>query len=152
MKKSVKILIAVLLILTVCGGVFGGIQIHTYLQDKKIAEQKAEEEQKKLDEQKKVLGQWWDSTKTSGYLFKEDGSVTITAFKLSTSLPIVGDKINASYEGVYTLKNDSVTISYSILGAETTNTYRYAIESGNTLRFTDAQGETLVFFRAQSAE
>lgn len=89
--------------------------------------------------QKQIIGKWKDSTGIVGYEFFEDGTVEFSLL----SVPV---------KGTYTLdtKEDTVTITGTVLIKSITKTYKYQIEE-STLILTDISSNDAVSYMRETA-
>ena len=79
-----------------------------------------------------LKGKWLDSSNAYGYEFKANGVVTIYLFVVSV-------------EGYYSVEGNTVTIGYSMYGAEIGNTYTYTVND-NALTLT-SDGKTVTYIK-----
>ena len=80
-----------------------------------------------------IYGAWTDSGKTKKLLFREDGTVKVT-------------DNSVSYDGVFLIKDDKITIQYVIEGGTVTEEYTFTV-SGNSMSFKADNGQTILFVR-----
>ena len=80
-----------------------------------------------------IYGAWTDSGKTKKLLFREDGTVKVT-------------DNSVSYDGVFLIKDDKITIQYVIEGGTVTEEYAFTV-SGNSMSFKADNGQTILFVR-----
>ena len=97
-------------------------------------------------DEKKLLGKWQDSSKMSGFEFKENGVVEVTYINLT--IPVVNIPINGSFTGSYSVDGNSITISYSVYSNAISETYYYSV-SGSTLTLTNvSDGDVSTYIKA----
>jgi hypothetical protein len=63
-----------------------------------------------------LIGQWRDTYGLTEYEFFDDTNLKLTAIGI------------ASFQGTYSIEEDQMTISYSVLGKEEVKTYDFRIE------------------------
>lgn len=80
-----------------------------------------------------LYGKWLDSAQMYGYEFKANGVVDVFAF--------VGN-----FEGYYSVSGDTISIGYSIYGAEIGGTYTYAVKD-NVLTLTSSEGNVSTYIK-----
>lgn len=83
-----------------------------------------------------LIGNWQDSSKMSGFNFKESGIVDVTY--VNFTVPVINMPINGTYTGGYSVDGDKLKINFSIYSNSIELNYTYKIE-GNTLTLTDAE-------------
>ena len=88
---------------------------------------------------KLIIGSWRDSTGTTGYEFKEDGSCVITY--ADVVVPIVNIKYTGETVGTYSITEledgtFNVKIIYTLLSKTITKEYKFNVEN-NALYLTD---------------
>lgn len=92
---------------------------------------------------KELLGKW--SSNLSGFEFKDTGVVSITYIDLGSmgiNLPI-----NGTVDGVYIIKDDEITIKYSIYTGVIEKTYKYKIEKDVLTMTEKGKGDTGTYTR-----
>lgn len=96
-----------------------------------------------------LLGKWSDSAEMSGFEFFSDGKVSFTYANLGA----LGINFDGKLEnGTYTLKDNKLTIAYSIYSATIDNTYEISIEDDVlTMKSTD-DGKISTYIRTNSFE
>ncbi len=105
--------------------------------------------------EKLILGSWRDSTGTTGYEFKEDGSCVITY--ADVVVPIINVKYTGETNGTYTIAEledgtYNVKIIYTIYNKTITREYKFTVEN-NALYLTDiADGTVTVYMAYAPAE
>ncbi len=80
-----------------------------------------------------IYGAWTDSAKTKKLLFREDGTVKVTANAVT-------------YDGVFLIENNKITIQYVTDNGTLTEEYTFTV-SGNSMSFKAANGQTVLFIR-----
>ena len=80
-----------------------------------------------------IYGAWTDSSGNLKYLFREDGTVKVTVNSVS-------------YDGVYLIDDDEITIQFNADGGRVTEEYEYTV-SGNSMSFKSDNGKTVLFVR-----
>ena len=78
-----------------------------------------------------LKGKWLDSSNAYGYEFKANGVVTVYLFVISV-------------EGYYSVEGDTVTIGYSMYGAEIGNTYTYTVNDNALTLTSDGKSVTYI--------
>lgn len=80
-----------------------------------------------------IYGAWIDGTKTRKLLFREDGTVKVTANSVS-------------YDGVFLIQDSKITIQYVTDNGTLTEEYTFTV-SGNSMSFKAENGQTVLFVR-----
>lgn len=93
---------------------------------------------------KLIIGAWRDSTGTTGYEFKEDGSCVITF--ADVVVPIINIKYTGETIGTYSVTEledgtSNVKIIYTILNKSMTREYKFTVEN-SALYLTDISDGT----------
>lgn len=88
---------------------------------------------------KLIIGSWRDSTGTTGYEFREDGSCVITY--ADVVVPIINVKYTGETVGTYSITEledgtFNVKIVYTIISKSITKEYKFTVEN-NALYLTD---------------
>lgn len=83
---------------------------------------------------KDIIGKWSDSSGMMGYEFFEDGTVNVTYVNLT--VPIVNIPINGSSKGTYSIKDDVVTVNFSIYSGNIKRVYTAKVDE-TALMLTD---------------
>ncbi|MBR5438464.1 MAG: hypothetical protein IKV21_06055 [Clostridia bacterium] len=96
-----------------------------------------------------ILGQWSDSSNTSGYTFYADGRVDRTYVNLV--IPFVNIPVNGTSRGTYTLNGDKLTTKFSIYTATIEDTYTVKVENNSISMKDHEDGETATYQRVSSA-
>ncbi len=91
-----------------------------------------------------IIGKWSDSSKMSSYEFKEGGVVVITY--MNFTVPVINMKISDSFDGTYTVKGDTLTVSYSVYQTSLSDTYEFEI-NGDVLTLYTVDGKMLTYIR-----
>ncbi len=91
-----------------------------------------------------LIGKWSDSAGMSGYEFKEGGVVVITY--VNFTVPVVNIPINGSFTGSYSISGNKLTVSYSIYGNSTVETYEYSV-NGNSLTLKASDGNISTYIK-----
>lgn len=105
--------------------------------------------------EKLILGSWRDSTGTTGYEFKEDGSCVITF--ADVVVPIINIKYTGDTVGTYSIAeledgSYNVKIIYTIINKTVTKEYKFTVEN-SSLQLTDiTDGTTTVYMAYTPAE
>ena len=99
---------------------------------------------------KLIIGAWRDSTGTTGYEFKEDGSCIITY--ADVVVPIINIKYAGETVGTYTITEledgtFNVKIIYTLLNKSITKEYKFNVEN-NALYLTDITDGTQTVYMA----
>ncbi len=99
---------------------------------------------------KLIIGAWRDSTGTTGYEFKEDGSCVITY--ADVVVPIINIKYTGETIGTYTVTEledgtFNVKIVYTIINRTITKEYKFTVEN-NALYLTDITDGTQTVYMA----
>ncbi len=86
--------------------------------------------------EKQIIGTWTsvDSVITVGYSFKDDGTGTKSAF-------------GATVDTKYAFSNDTLYVTYSLLGVDTTETFTVSFDDNGHLILTDVDGSTDEFVK-----
>lgn len=95
--------------------------------------------------EKAILGAWRDSTGSFGYEFKE-GNTCVVTYMEDMIVPVIGTKINGSFDGIYTIEEAEdgtcyVTITYTIYSKSLTKKFMFKID-GSALTLTDMEDQT----------
>ncbi len=99
---------------------------------------------------KLILGKWRDGADMSGYEFKENGIVGITYINLDLSE--IGVSVNETYDGVYTLDGNRLTITTSIYTGTIANTYEASV-SGDVLTLVSTEdGDISTYMRSTDTD
>lgn len=99
---------------------------------------------------KLIIGAWRDSTGTTGYEFKEDGSCVITY--ADVVVPIINIKYTGETIGTYSITEledgtFNVKIIYTIINRSITKEYKFTVEN-NALYLTDITDGTQTVYLA----
>ncbi len=99
---------------------------------------------------KLIIGSWRDSTGTTGYEFKEDGSCVITY--ADVVVPIINIKYTGTANGTYSITKledgtYNVKIIYTIYNKTVTKEYKFTVEN-SALHLTDITDGTLTVYMA----
>jgi len=99
---------------------------------------------------KLIIGSWRDSTGTTGYEFKEDGSCVITY--ADVVVPIINIKYTGETIGTYTVTEledgtYNVKIIYTIFNKSITKEYKFTVEN-SALYLTDITDGTQTVYMA----
>ena len=99
---------------------------------------------------KLIIGSWRDSTGTTGYEFREDGSCIITF--ADVIVPIINVKYTGETVGTYSITEHedgtySVKIIYTIFNKPITREFKFNIEA-NALYLTDIADGTQIVYMA----
>ena len=99
---------------------------------------------------KLIVGSWRDSTGTTGYEFKEDGSCVITY--ADVVVPIINIKYTGIANGTYSITKledgtYNVKIIYTIYNKTVTKEYKFTVEN-SALHLTDITDGTLTVYMA----
>ncbi len=99
---------------------------------------------------KLIIGAWRDSTGTTGYEFKEDGSCVITY--ADVVVPIINIKYTGETVGTYTVSEledgtYNVKIIYTIFNKSITKEYKFTVEN-SALYLTDITDGTQTVYMA----
>lgn len=102
--------------------------------------------------EEQILGSWRDSTGTTGYEFKEDGSCEIVY--ADVFVPFFNTKVTGKATGTYTITeledgSNSVKLIYTIFSKTITKEYKFTVEN-NGLYLTDVSDGTLTVYMASS--
>lgn len=94
--------------------------------------------------EKAILGSWRDSTGTTGYEFKEGNTCVITYADIV--VPVIGTKLNGSFDGIYTVEEAEdgtcyVTLTYTLYTKSITKKYMFSV-NGSALTLTDMEDQT----------
>lgn len=97
-----------------------------------------------------ILGSWRDSTGTTGYEFREDGSCEIVY--ADVFVPIFNTKVTGKAVGTYTITeledgSNNVKLIYTIFSKTITKEYKFTVEN-NGLYLTDISDGTLTVYMA----
>ena len=100
--------------------------------------------------EKLIIGSWRDSTGTTGYEFKEDGSCVITY--ADVVVPIINIKYTGETVGTYSITEFedgtfNVKIIYTLLNKSITREYKFTVEN-NALYLTDITDGTQTVYMA----
>lgn len=100
--------------------------------------------------EKLIIGAWRDSTGTTGYEFREDGSCVITY--ADVVVPIINIKYTGETVGTYSVTeledgSFNVKIIYTIISRTITKEYKFTIEN-NALYLTDIADGTQTVYMA----
>lgn len=100
--------------------------------------------------EKLIIGSWRDSTGTTGYEFKEDGSCVITY--ADVVVPIVNIKYTGETNGTYSIAeledgSYNVKIIYTIYSKTVTKEYKFTVEN-SALYLTDITDGTMTVYMA----
>ena len=103
---------------------------------------------------KLIIGSWSDSTGTSGYEFKEDGSCVITY--ADVVVPIINIKYTGSTIGTYSVTEledgtYNVKIIYTIFNKSITKEYKFTVEN-SALYLTDITDGTQTVYMSYVPE
>lgn len=103
---------------------------------------------------KLIIGSWRDSTGTTGYEFREDGSCVITY--ADVVVPIVNIKYTGETVGTYSITEledgtFNVKIIYTIYNKTVTKEYKFTVEN-SALSLTDITDGTLTVYMAYTPE
>ena len=101
--------------------------------------------------EKAILGSWRDSTNSYGYEFKE-GNACVVTYMQDIVIPVIGTKINGSFDGIYTIEEAEdgtcyVTITYTIYSKSMTKRFMFTVD-GSALTMTDMEDQTKTTFIA----
>ncbi len=99
-----------------------------------------------------ILGSWRDSTGTTGYEFREDGSCEIVY--ADVFVPFFNTKVTGKAVGTYTITeledgSNNVKLIYTIFSKTVTKEYKFTVEN-NGLYLTDISDGTLTVYMASS--
>lgn len=103
---------------------------------------------------KLIIGAWRDSTGTTGYEFREDGSCIITY--ADVVVPIINVRYTGETTGTYGITEHedgsfNVKVTYTILSKSITKEYRFTVEN-SALTLTDiADGTQTVYMAYEPA-
>lgn len=101
-----------------------------------------------------IIGSWRDSTGTTGYEFREDGSCEIVY--ADVYVPFFGTKVTGKAVGTYSitkLEDDTynVKLVYTILTKTLQKEYKFKVEN-NALYLTDITDGTTTVYMAQTSD
>lgn len=104
--------------------------------------------------EKLIVGAWRDSTGTTGYEFREDGSVEI--IYADVQLPILNTKVTGKGVGTYEVVEQedgtyNVKLVYTILTKSMTSEYKFTVEN-NALYLTNISDGSLTVYMAYTPE
>ena len=103
---------------------------------------------------KLIIGSWRDSTGTTGYEFREDGSCVITY--ADVVVPIINIKYTGETVGTYTVTEledgtCNVKVIYTIFNKSITKEYKFTVEN-SALYLTDVTDGTQTVYMAYVPE
>jgi len=100
--------------------------------------------------EKLIIGSWRDSTGSTGYEFREDGSCVITF--ADVVVPIINIKYTGDTNGTYSIAEledgtHNVKIIYTIWNKTVTKEYKFTVEN-SALHLTDITDGTVTVYMA----
>ncbi len=102
--------------------------------------------------EEQILGSWRDSTGTTGYEFREDGSCEIVY--ADVFVPFFNTKVTGKAVGTYTITeledgSNNVKLIYTIFSKTITKEYKFTVEN-NGLYLTDISDGSLTVYMAST--
>lgn len=99
-----------------------------------------------------LINAWTDTNMSSGYVFYEDNTVTITYANFN--IPIVNVPFNGEIQGTYTTEEidntNYVTLTYSVFNQQITKKYRYNIDNDILTLVDPENGNAWTYFAVSS--
>ncbi len=103
--------------------------------------------------EEQILGSWRDSTGTTGFEFREDGSCEIVY--ADVFVPLFNTKVTGKAVGTYTITeledgSHNVKLIYTIFSKTVTKEYKFTVEN-NGLYLTDISDGSLTVYMAATS-
>ncbi len=95
--------------------------------------------------QKGIVGAWENGDGSIKYIFDENSKFTVI-YKNANDPAVSGEKLQGTFNGVYMLNNEKVTVQFNYKSKKITREFVYLI-SGSTMSFTDSKDDTTILVR-----